>query len=139
MVVHAVSHVSHRGVLRLLADAEYGDAGVLSRWNSIYRTYFIQLNLVGCNQLLRTLGQTVEFLDPLHEDRLVGPAVALVSGGVLQSLALLGVTDSIAHHTPAYHHVGREGGLVVAAQLGGVTGGLYCLGTTSVSLRFSSV
>ena len=61
---------------------------------------------MGCNQLLRTLGQTVELLDPLHEDRLVGPAVALVSGGVLQSLALLGVTDSIAHHTPAYHHVG---------------------------------
>ena len=33
MVVHTVEDVTHRGVLRLLAVAEDGDAGILCQFN----------------------------------------------------------------------------------------------------------
>ena len=120
VVVHAVVDVSHRGVLRLLTDAEHLDTGVL----------------VSSHKLLCLFGQTVELLDLLHEDRLVGPAVTLLSGGVSQGLALLGVSNGIAHHTPAYRDILGVSSFIVSPQLGRVAGGLYCLETTSVGFRF---
>ena len=72
---------------------------------------------MGSHQLLCLLGQAVELLDPVHQYRLVGPAVALVSRGVGQLLTLLRVTNSIAHHTPTYRHVLCHGGLIVSSQL----------------------
>ena len=129
VVVHAEEDVTHRGVLRLLAVAEHEMQAFCQGGTLLELILHCREspNLVSSHRLLGLLGRAVELPDLLHEDRLVGPAAALLRGGVLQGLALLGVGRGVAHHAAADGHVLGVCSVVVPRQIGDVAGGVYCL------------